>query len=140
MTAHWLLKAPRRTPANLQYVSVYVIIVYILQFCTQTEVVSTSTPSSHKSAKHLSITEHSIREEISEKYSSIHPIKTATSFPSYSPLDTQEVLSISGMSTDREDEGKCSSVQDEHTSTDKDIATSTDSIPKQLKKLKISEK
>lgn len=72
--------------------------------------------------------------------SSSHPIKTATSFPTYSPLDAQEVLSVSGMSTDREDEGKYSSLQDEHTSTDKDIATSTDSIPKQLKKLKISEK
>ena len=63
-------------------------------------------------------------------------------------MDTQEVMSVSGMSTDREDEGKYSSVQEDHTSTDKDIATSTDkdiatstdSIPKQLKKLKISEK
>jgi len=67
--------------------------------------------------------------------STSHPVKTATSFPTYSPLD--EVLSISGISSDREDDGKGS---EHHTSTDKEIATSTDSIPKQLKKLKLSEK
>ena len=120
-------------------------VVHIPWFCLQAKVPSTSTPSStHKVAKQLSLTEHSIREDISEQQhyrsGSSRPIKTATSFPTYSPLDTQEVLSVSGMSTDREDEGKYSSVQEEHTSTDKDIATSTDSIPKQLKKLKISEK
>ena len=123
-------------------------VVQIPPLCLQVEVPSTSTPtllSTHKSAKQLSLTDYSIREDISEQHqqhhnSSSHPIKTATSFPTYSPLDTQEVMSISGMSTDRDDEGKYSSVQEDHTSTDKDIATSTDSIPKQLKKLKISEK
>ena len=117
---------------------------FITQSCSQAKVPSTSTPSStHKSGKPLTITERSIREDISERHYSSggsHPIKTATSFPTYSPLDAHEVLSVSGMSTDREDEGKYSSVQDDHTSTDKDVATSTDSIPKQLKKLKISEK
>lgn len=120
----------------------YIYLVQIPWSCLQAEVPSTSTPSSaHKIAKQLSLTEHSIREVISEQQlrrsGSSRPIKTATSFPTYSPLDTQEVLSVSGISTDREDEGL---VQEEHTSTDKDIATSTDSIPKQLKKLKISEK
>ena len=120
----------------------FVHVVQIPWFCLQAEIPSTSTPSSaHKIAKQLSLTEHSIREDISEQQlhrsGSSRPIKTVTSFPTYSPLDTQEVLSVSGISTDREDEGKYSSV---HTSTDKDIGTSTDSIPKQLKKLKISEK
>ena len=107
---------------------------------------STSTPSSthstHKTTQQVIVTEESIAEEVSELHehvtvsSTSQLIKTAaTSFPTYSPLD--EVLSISGISSDREDEGKAS---DQHTSTDKDIATSTDSIPKQLKKLKLSEK
>lgn len=84
--------------------------------------------------------EDSIKEDISEQSGSGRPIKTATSFSAYSPVDAQEVLSVSGMSSDREDEGKYSSIQDDHTSTDKDIVTSTDSIPNQLKKLRISEK
>jgi len=54
-----------------------------------------------------------------------HPVKTATSFPTYSPIDD-----VSGISSDHDDDVKGST----------DLATSTDSIPKQLKKLKLSEK
>ena len=142
-----LLTPQRTASANHQYAIVFCSTSYPkIQFSLQVEIPSTSTPSStRKSVKQLSLTEHSIREDISGQQlyrssSGSRPIKTATSFPTYSPSDTQEVLSASGMSTDREDEGKSSSLQEDHTSTDKDIATSTDSIPKQLKKLKISEK